>query len=80
VDNDVHSSFPPPTAADRVDDVDTGETDGAVPTGTLRSRRSRLAPPTADQRVELSRRQKRYLLWVVLAVLLGMAVAVYLLL
>jgi len=76
VDNDVHSSFPPPTAADRVDDVDTGA-DGAVSTGTVRSRRSRLAPPAAEQRVELSGLQRRYLAWVVLAVLLGMAVAVY---
>ena len=79
MDNDVHNSFPPPAAADRVDDVDTSD-DGAAATGKSRSRRSRLAPPTADQRVELPRSRRDYLPWVVMGVLLGMAVAVYFLL
>jgi hypothetical protein len=79
VDNGVHNSFPPPVAADRVDDVDTGD-DGAAATGRSRSRRSRFAPPAADQRVELPRPQRDYLPWVVMGVLLGMAVAVYFLL
>ncbi|WP_043502947.1 hypothetical protein [Georgenia sp. SUBG003] len=74
MDDDVHRRFPPPTAADRVDDVDA---EGTVPEGRPRSRRSRLAPPAADQRVELSRPRQRYLAWVVLVTLLGMAVAVY---
>ncbi|PFG38276.1 hypothetical protein ATJ97_0749 [Georgenia soli] len=77
MDNDVHNSFPPPTAADRVDDVDISD-DGAAATGRMRSRRSRLAPPAADERVELPRRD--YLPWVVMGVLMGMAVAVYFLL
>lgn len=79
MDNDVHNSFPPPAAADRVDDVDTGD-DGAVTPGRSGPRRSRLAPPAAEQRVELPRPARNYLPWVVMAVLLGMAVAVYLLL
>lgn len=78
MDDDVHRSYPPPIAADRVDDdVDTGGPDGTVKAGTVSSRRSRLGPPAADQRVELTR---PYLPWVVMAVLLGMAVVVYLVL
>lgn len=43
--------------------------------GGDRGARSRLAPPTPDQRVELTHHS--YLPWVVLVTLLGLAVAVY---
>lgn len=76
MDNDVHRSFPPPIAADRVDDVDPGATDGTAKPGLVTAGRSRLAPPAADQRVDLPRPRPN-LPWLVMAVLLGMAVAVY---
>jgi hypothetical protein len=76
VGNDVHRSFPPPAAGERVaDDLEVGPVN--EDSERNRSGRYRFAPPTADQRVELTR---AYLPWAVLATLLGLAVAVYLLL
>jgi hypothetical protein len=73
VDNNVHRSFPPPAADDRVvDDLDVGP--AGQDSGRNRSGKFRFGPPAAGQRVELNR---HYAPWVVLATLLVLAVAVY---
>lgn len=78
MDDDVHRSYPPPAAGDRVDgdlDEDLGVGRAAGPDGERSE--TRFAPPAADQRVELTR---SYLPWVVLITLLSVAAAVYFLL